>query len=197
MPSIHPEDLSPFGRLALKLDREFAELTKAGGQMSKVDLESDSGLDEGIKILNKVAAYGQSIAETMQEFSTSLQETRDAAEAATQLVAERAQVIKQRKLRQDELEQKMVQVKEDVKAVGASLSGFSMPAKDPSEEDRRKIAAELERLQAPLTGFIEAAQALKGEAAGGNFKRLERQADAMIDSLQATRRKIAQVLGPK
>jgi len=198
VPSIRLADLTPFGRIALKLDHEFSELARAGQQMSRVDIESDSGLDEGIKILNRVAQHGQSLADTMQEFSQSLQEARDKAEASTKLVAERAQLIQQRRQQQDQLQEKLTQLKEAVKMAGASLAGFSKPAKsDLSEEDRRRIAAELERLEAPMTRFIEAAQAIKAEAARSNFKRLEHQAAAVIDSLQASLRKIAQAIAPK
>jgi len=198
MPSIRPEDLTPFGRLALKLDNELAELARAGEQIAEVNLESDGGLDDGLKILNRVAHYGQSVAGTMQEFSVAMQEARDKAEAATKLVAERAQVIKRRSLEQDELQQKLSHVKEEVRLAGAALSGFAMPPKgELSEEDKARIAAELEKVRAPMAGFVEAAQAIKAEAARANFKRLERQADSIIDSLQSSLRKIGQVLPPR
>lgn len=194
MPSIRLEDLTPFARVALKLDRELTELARLGDQISGTEIESDNGLDEGIRILNRVSQCGQ-IAETMKEFSTSLQEARGKAEAATKLVAERAQLIQQRRQAQDQLQQRLTAIKEKVKAVGASLAGFGEPVKgDLSQEDKRRIAAELAGLQAPMSGFIETIQAIKAEAARSNFKRLERQADSMIDSLQASRRKIAQVL---
>lgn len=198
MPSIRLEDLTPFGRVALKLDAELAELAKSGEQVAQVDLDSEKGLDEGIKILNRVALYGQSVAETMQEFSASLQDARGKAEAATALVSERAQIIMRRKTEQERLEAKLSEFKEEVRTAGASLSGHAEPVKGPpTDEDKKRIAAELERVLEPMTRFIATAQALKEEAAKTNFKRLERQADAMIDSLQATRRKITQVLGPK
>jgi hypothetical protein len=198
MPALRPEDLSPFGRLALRLDSQFAELVRAGEQMSKVTLDSDAGLDEGIRILNKVAQYGESLAATMQDFAQALQQSRDEAEAATKLVAERAQLIKSRKETQDALEAKLERVKEEVKAAGAQLSSAQQAGNGAlSEEDRARIAAELQKLQAPMTRFIEAAQAIKAEAADGNFKRVERQAESMIDSLEASRRKIAQALSPK
>lgn len=198
MPTIRPEDLSPFGRLALRLDSQFAELVRAGEQMSKVKLDSDGGLDEGIRILNKVAQYGESLAATMQDFSQALQQSRDEAEAATKLVAERAQLIKQRKERQDELEGKLESLKDEVKAAGSQLSGAQQAGNGAlSDDDRARIAAELSKLQAPMARFIAAAQAIKAEAASGNFKRVERQAESMIDSLEASSRKIAQAIAPK
>jgi hypothetical protein len=198
MPSIRSEDLTPFGRLALKLDHELTELSRAGEQISKVDLESDGGMDDGIKILNRVAQYGQSVAQTMQDFSAALQQARDGAEAATKVVAERAQVIKQRRQEQDLLEEQLTRLKATVREAGASLAGFAKPPEGvPSEEDRKRIAAELEKVMTPMNTFIEAAQAIKARAARGKFKRLERQTDAMIDSLQASRKKISQALPPK
>ncbi len=197
MPSVRLEDLTPFGRLALKLDQEFAELARGGEQLARLDLESDRGLDEGIRILNRVAGYGQALAQTMQDFSKSMQEARDKADAAARIVAERAQLIQQRRQREDELQKKLAQIQEDVKTVGAGLTGFGKLKGELSEDDKRRIAAELERLQEPMTRFIAAIKALKEEAAGLKFKRLERQAESMIDSLEASRRKIAQAIAPK
>lgn len=195
MSSIRLEDLTPFGRVALKLDRELSDLARAGGEISGVNLESDRGLDEGLKILNRVALCGESVAVTMQEFAVSLQEARDRAEAATKLVEERAQLIKQRRQGQDQLQEKLTRLKIEVKEAGASLAGFAPPAIGaPSEEDKRRIAAELERMRAPMAGYIEAAQAIKAEASRSNFARIERQADSMIDSLNASLRKIAQAV---
>jgi hypothetical protein len=193
-----PPEPSPFGRLALKLDRELSELARAGDQIGRVNLDSDNGLDEGVRILNRVAQLGESAAATMQEFSKSLDEAREKAEAATQLVAERAQIIKRRRQREDELREQLTQVKEGIKTLGAGLAGFNKPEKgELTEDSKRRIAAELERLQAPMTRCIEAAQAVKAEASRSNFKRLERQADSVIDSLQASRRKIVQAIAPK
>lgn len=73
MPSIRFKDLTPFGRLALKLDREFAELSD---QLSGLNIESDGDLDQGVKQLERAAKTGQSMAESMQDFAVSLQATR-------------------------------------------------------------------------------------------------------------------------
>lgn len=198
MPSIRSEDLTPFGRIALKLDKEFAELADVSERISRANLETDNGLDEAVKILTKAAQYGQSLAETMHAFSAALQGARDKAEADMKVVAERGQLIQQRRQRQDELEGKLNRLKAEVRTAGSSLAAPAAPAKgDLSEDDKRRIAAQLESLQAPLAGFIEAARAIKAEAAGANFRRLERQCDAMIDSLQASRQKIAKAISPK
>ncbi len=191
MSSIRLENLTPFGRLALKLDNDFSELSRLGSQIAKVDIESDSGLDHAIKILNLVAQHGKNIADGMQEFSKCLLEARERSEAAIQVVGERAQLVQQRRQKQDQLDQRLRQVEEEVKTVNASLAGFKRQGKNElSEEEKRQITADLERLQNPTLGFIESAQAIKAEAGRLKFKRVEREAQSMIDTLQATRRKI-------
>jgi chromosome segregation ATPase len=195
MPSIKFEDLSPFGRASLKLDREFAELARIAENLSNVDIGSDSGLDQAVKVLQRAAESGKAISDTMVEFSTTLQEARDKAEASTKVVADRAQLIQDRRQQLEMLQQKLEQVRDDVKNAGAALAGFSKPM--PSDEDKRLIAEELGRMREPMTRFVDAAKAIKAEAARLNFKRLERAADSMIDSLQASLEKIGQALGPK
>ena len=198
MPSLRLEDPSPFVRLAIKLDNELSELTRAGKEIEGVDIESDNGLDQGVKILNRVAHYGQSLAETMQEFSKSLLEAQRTAEAAARLVAERGQLIKQRNERESLLQETLSKLKEQLKTVGTGLAGFARTdLGEPSAEDKRQIAAALEKLQAPIDRFIEAAQKIKDEAGRSKFKRVEHQAAAIIDSLQASRRKITDAIAPK
>jgi hypothetical protein len=193
MPSLRPEDLTPFGRIALKLDRELSDLARAGEEMATVNLESDRGLDEGLKILQRVALGGETLNSVMQEFAASLQETRDKAEAAMKLVAGRAQVIQERRQRENELQERLDALKQTVKEAGATLAEAAQPGR-LDEAGKRRIKEQLEAVQAPLARCVADAQALKAEANGGRFARVERQADAMIDSLNATRRKIEQAV---
>ncbi|UPT75590.1 MAG: hypothetical protein M0D55_07925 [Elusimicrobiota bacterium] len=176
MAAIRPEDLTPFGRLALKLDAEFRDLGRAAADMDRLDVETDGGLDEGLKILSRVAASGEGLAAAMQQFGAALQEARDQAEASTRLIAGRATLIQKRSERQAELQERLTAVKDELQSVGANLAG------KPAESDKARIAAELERLLEPMTKSIEAAQAIKTECAAGKFRRLERQADSVIDS---------------
>ncbi|HXT00325.1 MAG TPA: hypothetical protein VN915_06595 [Elusimicrobiota bacterium] len=196
MPSIHPDSLSPFARASLALAQEFTDLSTLADQLSSTKLDSDNGLDESLKLLNRAAQTGEALAQAMQEFSTTLQEAREKAEASAKIVADRAQNIQQRRQAQGDLQEKMDRLKEEVKTLGATVA--SQPATIAlTEDDKRKIAQELERLQEPMRKFIESAQAVKAEAGAKNFKRIERQADSMIDSLQASQRKIAQAIAPK
>lgn len=197
MPSIELDELTPFGRIAVKLDQELSELARLGEQLSQADIESDKGLAEGIKLLNRAAPYGQSVVQSMQELAQRLDELRERAEAATGVVAGRAQLIQERRRLEDELQSRLQKLNEEVSAAGAALAAFNQPGKVLTDEDKRRVAEELGKMQAPMARFIEAGQAIKAEAARGNFRRLERQADSMIDSLKASLLKISQALPPK
>src|SRR4051812_33565728 len=124
MSTIHLESLSSFGRLAVKLDGEFTELTRLSGQLERLDLESDSGLDRAVKLLDQFAQNGKNIAEGIQEFSKVLNEAHTQAGNATTIVAKRAEIIGQRKKEQNLLGEKLFALQEEVKAANSNLTGF-------------------------------------------------------------------------
>src|SRR4051812_29981594 len=113
---IDPQHLSSFGRLAVKLDADLGELTRLSAQIQRLDLETDSDLDHSVKLLGKFADIGRDISVGIQDFSRILQEARDKSEGAIQLVAERAELIRQRKQRQKEVREQLSQVEQNVRA---------------------------------------------------------------------------------
>ena len=95
MPSLHLDDLSSFGRLAVALDQHFLELTRLSGQIERLDIESESGLERAVKALNEFAEHGTSLSDGFQGLSNVLEEVRTRSEAAAQIVSARAQVIEE------------------------------------------------------------------------------------------------------
>jgi hypothetical protein len=81
--------------------------------------------------------------------------------------------------------------------VQAAGAGLAEPFQPGAGDDKARVAARLEAVRGPMNAFIEAAKAVKAEAAAGNFKRVARQADSVIDSLQSSLRKIEQALGSR
>lgn len=156
--------------------------------------EMTERLASTVAALNDMNAELRESEERYRGLAQELEEAREKAEAATRLVAERARLIEERGRHQDELRGRLDAVKADVQAAGAGLAGLQKPAGAPSDEEKARIAAELERMLEPMARFVEAARAVKAEAARGGFRRVERQADSLIDSLEASRRKIAQAL---
>lgn len=190
MASLSLETLSAFGRLAVQLDGDFSEMARLNEQMERLDIDSDSGLEHAVKLLGRFAQHGQNISENMKQFATSLQEARDRAEGAAKRVAERARQIEARTLRQNQIREKLKQVEEKVKAANSHLTGFRQQSKTEFSDEKAQILSQLERLNSEMVRFIAETQAIKEEAGQAKFKRIERDAQAIIDTLQSARRKI-------
>jgi hypothetical protein len=195
MASIQLENLSSFGRLAVQLDSEFSELTRISGQLQRLEIDSDSGLDRAVKLLGQFAEHGKNIAEGIQDFSKFLQEVRDQSEAATKVVAERAEVIRQRKEHQNQIQDKLNQITQSLKEANASLSGFRKEGKTEfSAEEKVQIKAQLERFGGEMKKFLVDAHSVKEEASQSNFKGIEREAQALLEALRSSSRKIDKVI---
>src|SRR5690349_11854543 len=107
MPALRLDDLSPFGRLAVKLDEEFSALARLSGQIERLVLDSEGDLEHAVKLLNQFAEHGKNITDGIQEFSKVLREAQERSESAAKLVADRAQLIQQRKEQQRALQGKL------------------------------------------------------------------------------------------
>jgi chromosome segregation ATPase len=194
MPTFRSEDLSPFGRLAVELDTAFSEMTRMSGQIQRLDIDSESGLERAVKVLDLFARNGQAVAEGIQAFSKVLQEARSKSEAAAQSVMERAEAIRDRKQHQSDLRSRLASVESSVAAANAELSGFRQGGKDLSGDKNTRIREQLERLSGDLKSFLDAAQAVKSDAARAKFKTIERDAQNLLDVLRASSRRIEKAL---
>ena len=196
MSSLKMEDLSSFGRLAVALDEHLSELTRISGQIERLDIYSEGGLEHAFKLLNQFAEHGKSISEGMKGFSAALEEVRARSEAAAKLVSERAEVIGQRKLEQQQLREQLKQVEQKVNAANAGLAGSKRNGNgDITNEDRLKIKAQLEQLNEELKVFLAEAQAIKETAGQAKFKSVEHDANKLLDALKSSSRKIDKVIG--
>ena len=83
------KNLSPFGLAALALDAEFVELERLSGQIERIAIESDSGLERAQSLLIKFAECGQRVADGVIAFSKALQDAHVRAEKAGQTVSAR------------------------------------------------------------------------------------------------------------
>jgi len=196
MPSLRTENLSSFGRLAVELDEHISELSRLSGQIERLDIYSEGGLEHAFKLLNQFAAHGKSISEGMQGFSKALEEVRARSEAAAKLVAERAEVIGQRKLEQKQLRDQLAQVEQKVNAANAGLAGSKRNGKgEITDEERVKIKGRLEQLNEELKGFLAEAQTIRDTAGQAKFKSIEHDAKNLLDVLKSSSRKIEKATG--
>ena len=190
------EELSSFSRLALELDGHFSELSRIGGQIERLDIDSESGLDHAVKLLNQFAEHGNSISQGIQEFAKVLQEARESSEAAARSVSEHAQTIHERKLKQNQMREELNRVSEKVKAANAGLSGLRKDGKSEfNDEEKRQIRAGLKQVNHNLKSFLTDVQAIKESAVQSKFKSIEHEAKKLLDVLRSSSRKIDEVIG--
>jgi hypothetical protein len=175
------ETLSPFGRLAVELDAGFQELDRLGGQIERLELDSDSSLDRAIKLLEHFAQNGQRVAEGVQEFARVLAAARESAERSAQAVQNRSTLIQNRKEERDRMQAKLGQLGLKVREITTAATAISSPQ-------------QLGELDGRLGALIEEARIILDDARKENFKSLERDAQSLHGSLQSVRRKLASVL---
>jgi len=191
MNTINLEKLSSFGRLAVALDSQFLELDRISGQIERLDIESESGLERAIKLMSEFAQIGQSIGDSMQEFSGALQSSRERAESAARNVAERAQRVQARKQLQDQMQKKFGILSAKVKEVSVAIAMVKRPE---DETERNQMSEKLKEIDAHLSQFIQEAETLKNEAHDSHLKSVERNAESLWATLQSARRKLGTVL---
>ncbi len=194
MPSIKTDSLSAFGRLALQLDNDFTELNRLSGQLQRLDIDSESGLEHAVKVLNQFAQHGTSISNGIQDFSRVLQEARAKSEEAAKAVGDRAQEIYLRKQQQNQIREELGKVEANVKAVNARLSGFKKEGRSEfSDKEKIQLREELERINVDLKKYLAEVQAIKTAASAAKFKSVERDAQGLLDALRASSRRVDKV----
>lgn len=183
MPMSQPKDLSAFGRQAVRLDAEFTELVRLSGQLQRLEIDSESGLERGVKLLEQFARHGQSISAGIQEFSRLLQDVREQSESAARVVAERSQAILERKQAQQRVREELGQIERSVKGINEDLSAF----RNAGVGDLR---SRLESLSVELKKFQADAQAVKETAGRSRFRSIERDAQNLLDALRSSLRRV-------
>lgn len=195
MASINLETLSAFGRLAVKLDLDFLELSRLSGQIQRLDIESDGGLDRAAKLLEQFAQQGKNISEGIKDFSQHLQNVREQSEIAAKSVAERSEDIRRRREEQNQIREKLNEVERNVVSANATLATFKKEGKTIfSDDEKTEIKTHLTRLNVDLKKFVEAAQSIRDAAGQSNFKSVERDAKSLLEALRASAKKIEKVI---
>lgn len=185
------QKLSAFIESALNLDSAFNELEQLGGQIERLDVETDSGLERAKQLLAKFAECGQRIGEGVQHLAKSLDETRRRAEAAAQAVTTRANDIQKRQEENDQMMARFGSLGVSVKKITESIVHFKKPTGEKmSAEEHEALSKQLPELDAQLSRLIEEAQGLKVDAHQLKLKSIERNADSLSQTLLSARRKL-------
>ncbi len=190
-------DLSPFAQLALKLDQDFGALERLSGQIERLDIETDNGLEQALKLLGQFAKHGESISAGIQDFAGVLDQSRARAEQAAAIVSERAALVQKRHQEQSELQGRFNQLAAKVQEVNASLSAMKKPDGAFTEAEKAQLTERLQAMDAHLGVFVEEAGTLRAEADRANLKKLGRNAESLQGTLIAARTRLSSVFASR
>jgi hypothetical protein len=185
------KDQSPFIEVALALDDDFTQLIRLSGEIERLDIDSDSGLDRARILLNHFSECGLRIGEGVQKMARTLDDLRGQAEEAASRVTARAHIVQERQQNVERMLSRFNALSEMVKKVTEAVSLLSRPGKQPlSDGERETLKTHIPEVQKNLRVLIDEALAIRNEAKAGHMSALERNAESLRQSLDAVRRKL-------
>jgi chromosome segregation ATPase len=190
--SLQSKVLSSFAEAALSLDKDFTELDILSGQLERLDLNSDSGLERAKEILAKFGECGGRIGDGVQKLAKELDEARVRAEKAANSVSARATEVQERQQAHDRLSEKFHTLTEMVRKVSTLIAELKKAeGQKMTDEEKALVTQRLPEFESQLSLLVDEAQKLKNEAQEANMKTLVRNADSLSQTLLSAKRKIS------
>lgn len=175
----------------LALDEYFQELERLGNKINSLEMKSDFDFEHAQRLISRFAECGQLVSDEVMNLSNSLADARARAETMAQGVAERANMLNDRKTVEHQKLEEFRLLGEKVRELTIALTQFHRPAHaELTEADKIEISHGLAALEKKLEPLIEQAQNLKKEAQLSKMKVLESNAEALSQTLQAVRQKL-------
>ena len=133
------KDQSPLVGSVLALDNYLSELERVGTKISTMNMKSEFDLEHMRKLMSRFAECGQGVSVEVTSLSSHLNEARARAEAVAKVVAERADILNERKSEQhDKLDQFRV-LGEKVRELNTAMTSLRRPEGEVmTDEDRAK-----------------------------------------------------------
>ncbi len=175
----------------LALDNYLSELERVGTKISTMKMSSEFDLEHMRKLMGRFAECGQGVSVEVTGLSNHLNEARARAEAVAKVVAERADILNDRKSEQHEKLDQFRLLGEKVRALNTEMSNLRPPeGAEMSPEDRTKLSLSLVDFDAKLQPLIDEAQTMKKDAQEAKMKTLEQNADSLAQTLLSVRKKL-------
>lgn len=195
--TIKIKDPSPLVKTVLTLDAQFTEIEELSRKIDKMNITSDFDIRRAQQILNQFTMVGEVVTTEIANLSVQLNESRIRAEAAAQVVSDRAKQIQERK---NDLQKKIEEFRilgEKVRAVMANMNELKRPSEETLPPDKQsKLLMQLSEFEVQLQPLVEESIQLRQEAQQANMTMLERQADSLSQSLIAASQKLSALSKP-
>lgn len=185
------EGLSEFGQAALTLDGEFTKFDRLAQEIERLAVTSDKGLARAETLLVEIDACRSRLGAGMQSFARILEAARERCDKAAQVVADRAVEVQARQKEVESLLFKFQALGEMVREITVSLTDLRGASEEvETDADRASLATRLSNYQEKIESLVEQAKKLVGDAHKANMSALERNADGLRQSLQATHNRL-------
>jgi predicted RNase H-like nuclease (RuvC/YqgF family) len=175
-------------KAVLALDNHLNELERVGMKINSTDMTSDFDLEYIQKLMARFAECGQGISEEVTNLSTQLQEAQSRAQAVAQGVGRQAELFKIRREEQNKKLEEFGALGEKVRELNAVISGF--------REHPAELKAQIPVFETQLGLLIEDLQNLRQSARDSRMRALEKNAESLIQTLQAARKKLRDLSPP-
>jgi chromosome segregation ATPase len=174
------------------LDNQFSELSRLSIRIESAEMRSEADVERIKTLMNHFTESALGISNGVIALSTALNEAREQAEVAAQMVSARADQLQAYQAERQKKWDAFRALAEKVQTVSTSLAELKKPeGAEHSPEDRAKITQHLSELEGQLHPLIEEAQLIKADAQEAQMTDLEQEAHSLKQSLMSVSKKIA------
>ena len=183
---------SPLVKAVLALDDHLTELERVGTKINSTDMTSDFDPEFIQKLMTRYAECGKDISEEVTNLSARLQEAQERAQAVAQGVSRQAELFSVRRKEENEKVEEFRILGEKVRDLNAAIGQFRRPhGEGMTAEDRAKLTSNIPAVEAQVADLIDELQKLRLSARNSRMKSLEKNAESLTQTLQAVRKKLA------
>jgi hypothetical protein len=185
---------SPLVKSVLALDNYLSELERVGTKINSTDMTSAFDTDFIHKLMSRFAECGEGVSQEVTNLSTQLREAQARAEGVAQGVSRQAELFNIRRKEQNEKLEEFRILGEKVRELSAAISQFRRPQGGGlTNEDRAKLKSDIPGFEAQLAFLIEELEKLRESARNSRMKSLQKNAESLVQTLQAVRKKLREV----
>jgi chromosome segregation ATPase len=166
----------------LALDQHLSELERVGSKINSTDMNGDFDIDYIRKLMGRFSECGQGVTEEVANLSGHLQAAQTRAESVAKEVSRQAELFSVRRKQQDEKLEEFRLLGERVRALNENIGQF--------RNDRTQLMANLPAFEEKLGLLIDELDILRKSAKDAHMRMLERNIEALSQSLQAARKKL-------
>ena len=198
MKSERNTDRSAFAEAALNLDAQFRDFERLANELDRVDLDSDRGLERGLKIMGELETCREGFAPASQQMAKALEEAQGQVARAAEIVTQRETAVQDRRAVVDSLLERYRSLGEMLRQVSTAVGQLNKTDSGELTADQRTaLTSRLPEFNSHLGTLVDEARKLMDDARVANMKALERNADSLRQSLHSARFRFGQFAEPK